>query len=168
MEGENTEEASEFISYISSKRTDILKIIEECIQQDRGNNQFSISNILSKFSGLRDEEFLIAFAKETTQKYYDNFEKNIVGGYSQLFNNLKEIYEQAPSLEIGSRICYENCLAVANQLQREVLSREKSRNMVCLVYQLMQYFEEIIGDKLTEIETEEMNAFKQKMKEKRK
>lgn len=155
LDGENQDEASEFVSYMSSKRSDILKVIEECIQLNRGQSKLSINNILSKFAGLRDEDFLLAFAKETTQKYYDTFEKNLVGGYSQLYNSLKEIYAQAPSLEVGARICYENCLAVANQLQSEVLSREKSRNMVCLVYQLLQYFQGLIES------TEETEALKQ-------
>ncbi|EKE38878.1 hypothetical protein ENUP19_0146G0053 [Entamoeba nuttalli] len=161
LDGDSQEEASEFVSYMSSKRTDILKIIEECVQKNRGQSKLSINDILSKFSGLRDEEFLLAFAKETTQQYYDNFENNLVGGYSQLFNNLKEIYAQAPTLEMGSRICYENCLNVANQLQSEVLSREKSRNMVCLVYQLLQYFEELLTEE--ECKNETLKNMKTKM-----
>ncbi|ELP90097.1 hypothetical protein EIN_405110 [Entamoeba invadens IP1] len=146
LEEDGQDEASEFVSYMSSKRTDMLKIIEDCVQKNRVQNTMSINSVLKKFPGLRVEEFLLSFANETTQNYYKNFDKGAIGGFSQLFNSLKEIYAQAPNIEVGAKICYENCLGVANQIQSQAFSREKSRNIVCLVYQLLQYYEGLIGD----------------------
>ena len=50
---------------------------------------------------VKNKTFLLSYANDTTSRCDEEFEKAPIVGYSQLFNNLKEIYAQAPPRRTG-------------------------------------------------------------------